>query len=43
MKISFVILLFILTFPLAAQQTLDKIVAVVDDEIILQSELEFQR
>ncbi|MFZ1520440.1 MAG: peptidylprolyl isomerase [Ignavibacteriaceae bacterium] len=42
MKTSFVILLFILTISLAAQQTLDKIVAVVDDEIILQSELEFQ-
>ena len=39
-KIAAIVLLF--TIYLSAQQTLDKIVAVVDNEIILQSELDFQ-
>jgi peptidyl-prolyl cis-trans isomerase SurA len=35
-------LLLLLTVPLVAQEVVDKIVAVVDNEIIMQSELEFQ-
>lgn len=42
MKIKLTLLLFFLCITVNAQQTLDKIVAVVDNEIILQSELEFQ-
>ena len=42
MKIIFALILTLFTLSLFAQQTLDKIVAVVDNEIILQSELEFQ-
>jgi peptidyl-prolyl cis-trans isomerase SurA len=42
MKIKFAMFLSLFYFTLNAQQTLDKIVAVVDNEIILQSELEFQ-
>lgn len=40
LKIAAVVFLFAIYLP--AQQTLDKIVAVVDNEIILQSELDFQ-
>src|ERR1035437_9826196 len=35
-------LLLLLTVPSIAQEVVDKIVAVVDNEIIMQSELEFQ-
>jgi len=42
MKIKLILLLTLFYITLNAQQTLDKIVAVVDNEIILQSELEFQ-
>jgi len=42
MKIKFVLILTLITASLNAQQVLDKIVAVVDNEIILESELEFQ-
>ena len=42
MKIKFALVLTLIAVSLYAQQTLDKIVAVVDNEIILQSELEFQ-
>ncbi len=42
MKIKFAFVLILIATSLSAQQTLDKIVAVVDNEIILQSELEFQ-
>ena len=42
MKIKFVLILTLIAASLNAQQVLDKIVAVVDNEIILQSELEFQ-
>lgn len=42
MKIIFLIISFFITTILFAQDVLDKIVAVVDDEVILQSELEFQ-
>ena len=42
MKFKFVLFLILITVPLFSQQVLDKIVAVVDDEIILQSELDFQ-
>jgi len=42
MKIRLILLLTLFYITLNAQQTLDKIVAVVDNEIILQSELEFQ-
>ena len=42
MKIKIVLLLALMAGIISAQQALDKIVAVVDNEIILQSELEFQ-
>jgi peptidyl-prolyl cis-trans isomerase SurA len=42
MKIKIVLLLALMAGVISAQQALDKIVAVVDNEIILQSELEFQ-
>ena len=42
MKIKILLLIVLTTLTLSAQQTLDKIVAVVDNEIILQSELDFQ-
>ena len=42
MKIKFVLILTLIAASLNAQQVLDKIVAVVDNEIILESELEFQ-
>jgi peptidyl-prolyl cis-trans isomerase SurA len=42
MKINLIVLIFLLNLPLSAQQALDKIIAVVDNEIILQSELDFQ-
>jgi len=42
MKIKIAIIFLMLALTAFPQQTLDKIVAVVDDEIILQSELEFQ-
>jgi len=42
MKLKIPLLYFILFSFGFAQETLDKIVAVVDNEIILQSELEFQ-
>lgn len=38
----FVFLMFIITCNIYSQQVLDKIVAVVDNEIILKSELDFQ-
>ena len=42
MKIKIFLLIVLTTLTLSAQQVLDKIVAVVDNEIILQSELDFQ-
>ena len=42
MKLKIALLLFILFSSGFAQKTLDKVVAVIDNEIILQSELEFQ-
>ena len=42
MKIKIAVLVLFLTTGVFAQQSLDKIVAVVDNEIILQSELDFQ-
>ncbi len=42
MKRFIVLMLFVLTFNVSAQEVLDKIVAVVDKEIILDSELNFQ-
>ena len=42
MKIKIALLILFFTLQINAQQTLDKIVAVVDNEIILQSELDFQ-
>ncbi len=42
MKLKIALLFFILFSSGFAQKTLDKVVAVVDNEIILQSELEFQ-
>lgn len=42
MKIKTIIFLLIFSLPAFSQQVLDKIIAVVDNEIILQSELEFQ-
>lgn len=42
MKFKIIILILIISLPIFAQQVLDKIIAVVDDEIILQSELDFQ-
>jgi peptidyl-prolyl cis-trans isomerase SurA len=42
MKIKIAVIVLIFSFGLSAQQVLDKIVAVVDNEIILQSELDFQ-
>lgn len=43
MRIKYILIqLLLLTAMLNAQQTLDKIVAIVDNEIILQSELELQ-
>ena len=42
MKFKIALLLFILFSSGFAQKTLDKVVAVIDNEIILQSELEFQ-
>lgn len=40
-KLAFALFFFLLT-PLFAQQTVDKVAAVVDNEIILQSELDYQ-
>lgn len=42
MKIKTIIFFIIFSLTAFSQQVLDKIIAVVDDEIILQSELEFQ-
>lgn len=42
MKFKVAVLIIIIAGFVLAQNTIDKIVAVVDDEIILQSELEFQ-
>jgi peptidyl-prolyl cis-trans isomerase SurA len=42
MKIKIAVLIIITSVGLFAQQALDKIIAVVDNEIILQSELDFQ-
>ena len=42
MKLKIALLFFILFISGFAQKTLDKVVAVIDNEIILQSELEFQ-
>ena len=42
MKIKIAVLILLIAAGVSAQQTLDKIVAVVDNEIILQSELDFQ-
>ena len=42
MKLKIILLLILLCNIILAQETLDKIVAVVDNEIILQSELDFQ-
>lgn len=42
MKIKIAAIILLITVYLPAQQALDKIVAVVDNEIILQSELDFQ-
>lgn len=42
MKFKIVLLFLLISFPLFSQQVLDKIVAVIDDEVILQSELDFQ-
>jgi peptidyl-prolyl cis-trans isomerase SurA len=42
MKIKIFLLVVLTTITISAQQVLDKIVAVVDNEIILQSELDFQ-
>ena len=42
MKLKIALLFFILFSSGIAQKTLDRVIAVVDDEIILQSELEFQ-
>lgn len=42
MKFKILALLMFLSYNLYSQQVLDKIVAVVDNEIILQSELDFQ-
>ncbi|HMN18740.1 MAG TPA: peptidylprolyl isomerase [Ignavibacteriaceae bacterium] len=42
MKIKLLAILILFTLTLHAQETLDKIVAVVDNEIILKSELDFQ-
>ena len=42
MKLKILALILLITAGAFAQETLDKIVAVVDNEIILQSELEFQ-
>lgn len=42
MKLKILALILLIAAGVFAQETLDKIVAVVDNEIILQSELEFQ-
>jgi len=42
MKKFFLFLLFIIVSQVSAQQTVDKVIAVVDNEIILKSELEYQ-
>lgn len=42
MKLKFLVFILISVITLNAQQVLDQIVAVVDDEIILKSELDFQ-
>jgi len=42
MKIKIAALILLIAAGVSAQETLDKIVAVVDNEIILQSELDFQ-
>ena len=42
MKIKIVAFILLFTIYLSAQEAIDKIVAVVDNEIILQSELDFQ-
>jgi peptidyl-prolyl cis-trans isomerase SurA len=42
MKFKVLLFSFLLCAPLFAQQVIDKVVAVVDNEIIMQSELDFQ-
>ena len=42
MKYILIIVLFINSIQIFSQEIIDKIVAVVDNEVILQSELEFQ-
>jgi peptidyl-prolyl cis-trans isomerase SurA len=42
MKIKIIVLLSLLTIAVHSQEVIDKIVAVVDDEIIMKSELEFR-
>src|SRR3970040_2228360 len=42
MKIKLIALLSLLTIAVYSQEVIDKIVAVVDDEIIMKSELEFR-
>ena len=42
MKFKIVVFSLMISIPLFSQQVLDKIVAVVDDEVILQSELDLQ-
>jgi peptidyl-prolyl cis-trans isomerase SurA len=42
MKIKILFFFFLLALPLFCQQIVDKVVAVVDNEIIMQSELQFQ-
>jgi peptidyl-prolyl cis-trans isomerase SurA len=42
MRLKTILLIISFSLPLFSQQVLDKIIAVVDDEIILQSELDFQ-
>ena len=42
MKIKLLAILTLFTLNIFAQEVLDKIVAVVDNEIILKSELDFQ-
>jgi peptidyl-prolyl cis-trans isomerase SurA len=42
MKVKVLFFFFLFAIPLFCQEVIDKIVAVVDNEIIMQSELEFQ-
>ena len=42
MKIKILLFFFLFALPLFCQQIVDKVVAVVDNEIIMQSELQFQ-